>query len=96
MKSRLDAKIIDKRIRKAGRKAAIERANREVGKLIKFYRQRQGLTQKAMAEKLGVHWVTLYRWEHGKGTLRMSVDDFLKMLEILGADADMLIGGIKL
>lgn len=78
------------------RKAAITKANQEMGRLIKFYRQKRGLTQKALADKLGVHYITLHRWERGTGAMGMSVDDFIRLMAVLKIDADMLTGGIKL
>ena len=78
------------------RKATIAKANQEMGRLIKFYREQRGLTQKALAAKLGVHYITVYRWECGAGTVGMSVDDFIKLTKALKTDTDTLCGGIKL
>ena len=45
-----------------------------------------------LADKLGVHYVTLYRWERGQGALGMSMVDFLGLMEVLQTDADTFIG----
>ena len=37
----------------------------EYSKLIKEYRERKFLTQKALAKELGVNYVTISRWETG-------------------------------
>ena len=36
--------------------------------MIAEYRTKNGLTLQALGEKLGVHWETIWRWEHGKRT----------------------------
>ena len=40
----------------------------EVSTMIEEYRQRRGLTLEKLGEKLGVHWGTVWRWEHGRRT----------------------------
>ena len=74
----------------------IKCANQELGRLIKFYRQKRGLTLKALAAKLGVHYTTVYRWERGTATRRMSAGGFLRLTAILKIDTDVLSGEIKL
>ena len=74
----------------------IKRANQEMGRLIKFHREKRGLTQKALAAKLGVHYITVYRWERGTGTRSMSAGVFLRLTAILKIDTDELSGEIKL
>lgn len=36
------------------------------GDELRHIRERLGLTQKALSEKLGVHWNTVARWERGE------------------------------
>ncbi|MGD9892378.1 MAG: helix-turn-helix domain-containing protein [Dehalococcoidia bacterium] len=36
--------------------------------MISEYRKRRGLTLQSLAEKLGVHWETIWRWENGRRT----------------------------
>jgi transcriptional regulator with XRE-family HTH domain len=40
----------------------------EVPRMIADYRRARGLTLQALGDKLGVHWETVWRWEHGKRT----------------------------
>jgi transcriptional regulator with XRE-family HTH domain len=37
------------------------------------YRRREGLTQEALASKLGVWPLTVWRWENGKRTPRLKI-----------------------
>ena len=68
----------------------------KLGKEIQFYRELIGLGQLKLADAIEVHWATISRWENGKGSLRMSLETFIKLMRVLKIDADMLIGGIKL
>ena len=36
--------------------------------MIVEYRAKHGLTLQALGDKLGVHWETIWRWEHGTRT----------------------------
>ena len=40
----------------------------EVPRMISEYRAARGLTLEALGQKLGVHWQTIWRWEHGTRT----------------------------
>lgn len=40
----------------------------DVPTMIAEYRRNRGLTLQALGERLGVHWETIWRWEHGKRT----------------------------
>ena len=40
----------------------------EVPRMIVEYRAKHGLTLQALGDKLGVHWETIWRWEHGTRT----------------------------
>ena len=52
---------------------------------IKSIRERLGLTQEQLANKLGVSWATVARWERGKGEpsplAQKALEDFLKEAE---------------
>lgn len=50
-------------------------------RILKEYRERLGLTQKDLAEKLGVTLLTIHNWEHGKTKPNKSVLFALKYLE---------------
>jgi putative transcriptional regulator len=52
---------------------------------IRAFRQRLGLTQTQMAERLGVHLRTYQQWEYGRRKPRRPT---LKLLEILHKEAE--------
>ena len=62
---------------------------------IKSRRQNIGLTQKQLAEKVGVTDVTISRWESGQREPVAS--DFLRLCEVLGMELEWFIvkGGGK-
>ena len=37
-----------------------------IARSLKSYRQREGLTQDALARRVGVVWVTISRWENSR------------------------------
>ena len=58
------------------------------GKRLRRLRQKKGWSQVELAEKLGVHRMTLSRWEAGKGDPPIEVA--ASMSEIFGVDPDWL------
>ena len=57
---------------------------------IKSRRQNIGMTQKQLAEKVGVTDVTISRWESGQREPIAS--DFLRLCEVLGMELEWFIG----
>jgi len=65
---------------------------RDIGKNIRDLRERAGLTQEAMAEKLFVTRQTVSNYETGK--TRPDLDMLVKIAEILGTDANTVLYGL--
>lgn len=65
---------------------------RDIGKNIRDLRERSGLTQEALAEKLFVTRQTVSNYETGK--TRPDLEMLLKISEILGVDANTLLYGL--
>ena len=68
----------------------------EISKKIKAYREQEGLSQEAMAQKVGVSLFTLQRWEQRK-TKRISylAQQRLKILGVVESNRPNKQGGIK-
>lgn len=56
---------------------------------LKTYREGQGLTQEALAERIGVTRATINRWENGR---RPGVADAERVAEITSIPAVVLLG----
>jgi transcriptional regulator with XRE-family HTH domain len=61
------------------------------GEVIQLYRKRSRKTQAELAESLGVHEMTIRRWESGISEPRAS--DILKLCEVLGVGEAELLNG---
>lgn len=64
----------------------------ELGNHIRDRRQEIGLSQEKVAEKAGISANTVSRIECGQSA--MSIEIFIRMVQILGIDADALLGEI--
>lgn len=51
------------------------------GELIKYFRQKRGLTQKELAEELGVPYQSIYQWESGRRIPK--IDTVAKIASVL-------------
>lgn len=67
---------------------------RDIGKNIRDLRERSGLTQEAMAEKLFVTRQTVSNYETGK--TRPDLDMLIRIAETLGCDANTVLYGIPI
>ena len=65
----------------------------ELGNRIRDRRQELRLSQEKVAEKAGISVNTVSRIEGGQSA--MSIEIFIKMVQILGVDADELLGEDK-
>lgn len=63
----------------------------ELGSRIKDRRIHAGLSQETVAEKAGVSTNTIIRIEAGQ--MAMSIEIFMRLVDILGTDADSLLEG---
>ncbi len=63
----------------------------KIGKYIQGLRKEQGLTQRALADKLGVSPQAISKWELGETLPDCSI--ILELCEILKTNADMLLHG---
>ena len=63
----------------------------KIGKLIRSLRQKQNLTQLALAEKMNVSDKTISKWESGCGVPDISLITLLP--DALGADMKVLLNG---
>lgn len=63
----------------------------KIGNLIRSLRQRKGLTQLALAEKIGVSDKAVSKWERGRGAPDISLLPLLS--QALGVDAEALLRG---
>ena len=61
-----------------------------IGDLIKQKMGELGLSRKALAELMGVRYVTVYHWETGRTVPKLRFRALL--YEILGVDVDSLLG----
>lgn len=55
-----------------------------LGDRLRFARDAAGLSQEAVAEMVGVSWMTVHRWEHGQRTI--SDEKLARLSEIYGKD----------
>ena len=62
----------------------------EIGNRIQSRRAEACLSQKAVARRAGISAITVSRIEGGRTA--MSIEIFIKLVKILGADADELLG----
>lgn len=53
----------------------------EIGKLIKYHRQKSGLSQKELAQKSGLTQVTISKIENGIGGTLKALDNILNALK---------------
>ncbi|MGI6029520.1 MAG: helix-turn-helix domain-containing protein [Candidatus Heteroscillospira sp.] len=63
----------------------------KVGKLICALRREQGMTQRALAEKLGLSDRTISKWERGLGCPDVSL--LTELASVLGVDTKRLLAG---
>ncbi len=75
--------------------ASIDDQKKIIGENIKAARKAKGLTQRALAEKLGIAFQNLSVWENGKGS--PSAKYLMKLSEVLNISLDQLTStdGIK-
>ncbi|MDR3279292.1 MAG: helix-turn-helix domain-containing protein, partial [Synergistaceae bacterium] len=59
---------------------------------LKFFRKHQNITQSHLAELLGIHEMTVRRWESGEREPRAS--DIQKLCEVLGVTESELLNGL--
>lgn len=66
-----------------------------IGENIRAARKIKGLSQRALAEKLGIAFQNLYIWENGKGA--PSAKHLMKLSEVLNVSLDQIVSpeGIK-
>ena len=62
-------------------------------KSLALLRKQQGLTQKELAQKIGVESNTVWKWE--KGIITPSVETVQKLAEFLNVSMDELLNGPK-
>lgn len=60
-------------------------------KWLKYFREKQGYSQRTLADKVGVQENTLWRWENEKST--PSVDIAERIANILGVETSELLNG---
>lgn len=63
---------------------------RAIGERIRSHRRRMGLTQRQLAEQLGISLSFLGHIE--RGTRVLSVDTLVRFTQVLGCSADELLG----
>ncbi len=66
----------------------------KVGKFIAELRKQQGMTQKSMADSLGISDKTISKWENGKGLPEYTL--LLPLCELLGITVNELLSGERL
>ena len=65
-----------------------------MGITIKAARINAGLSQKEVAERLGISVHTLYNWEQPGGFKKLRIDKAKQMLDLYGLDFDDIEGSI--
>lgn len=63
--------------------------NIEVGKKIRYYREKNSMTQSELGQKLGVTKNAVYSWESGKCSIHL--DTAKKLCSILNISVDDLL-----
>lgn len=66
----------------------------EIAKNLAFYRKRAGLTQKELAEKLGLSHNSISSWENGKNSI--DIETLFEVCEILGVTINDMYGGMAI
>lgn len=61
-----------------------------IAKNLLFYRKQSGLTQRALAEKIGVSHNTISSWENGTNSI--DIDNLFKIAKILNVDISTMFG----
>lgn len=59
---------------------------KSVGRNIRYYRNKLNLTQQELADKIGLTWEMISRYEHGKSSPMERIDELAKALEISSID----------
>lgn len=70
-----------------------ERFNRELGSNLRNKREKAGLTQQQVADKLGVTKVAVHQWESGKRN--MYAQTLIDYCKILGVTLDEIFEGVS-
>jgi transcriptional regulator with XRE-family HTH domain len=73
--------------------APISDAARVLGQRVRARRRELGLSQEAMAERIGIHWTFLGQLERGRRNLNLH--NLLKLAEGLGIDPCELVKGLR-
>lgn len=63
------------------------------GDEVRRIRKRLGLTQAEFAQRVGVHFVTVSRWEHGRMGVRESAARLIRLLAMLERTPKRRLGG---
>ncbi len=63
-----------------------------IGKKVKIYRKLSNISQKDLAEKLGISFQQVQKYE--KGTNRISIDSLIEIAEILGISYHQFFEGV--
>ncbi len=70
-----------------------------IGKNIRYYRKKRGLTQQVLADKIGVSWEMISRYERGKSLPLKRISKLAEALDVnpaqlvgkrMGVDADLI------
>jgi len=69
--------------------------NKEIGENIKIYRNKRDLTQQALAEKVGVSWEMISRYERGVSSPMQKIDNISKALSVKPKNLLEPYGSIK-
>ena len=68
-------------------------SNKEIGKRLERLRTKAGLTQKELADRLGVKRATISQIENGERNLKP--DEIIKLSRIFNVDCDIILGASK-
>lgn len=63
------------------------------GRRVRQFREDQGLSQEALAQRAGVHWTFLGQVERGQRSIRL--DNILKVAAGLGVEPGELVNGLQ-
>lgn len=76
---------------KRNRDAGTPYAREEIGERIRFVREKKGMSQGKLADRLGVNRVTLTYWENG--TRDIKTTDIVRLADALGVTCDYILNG---
>jgi transcriptional regulator with XRE-family HTH domain len=68
--------------------------NKQIGDRLRYYRHKKGLTQQNLADKVGVTWEMISRYERGESSAITQIEGLSKALDI--SPAEFIVAGYSI